>query len=40
MSAPKYGEEKVYYRYVGKHSEKQTHLGESKVAMTLNYVVR
>ena len=33
-------EEKVYYRYVGEHSQRQTHLGESRVVMTLNHVVR
>lgn len=27
-------EEKVYYRYVGEHSQSQGHLGESRVGMT------
>jgi hypothetical protein len=31
-------EEKVYYRYVGEHSRRQTHLGQSRVVMTLNLV--
>jgi hypothetical protein len=26
-------EEKVYYRYVGEHSQRQTHLGESSMDM-------
>jgi hypothetical protein len=30
--------EKVYYRYVGEHSQRQTHLGESRVDMTLSHV--
>ena len=32
-------EEKVYYRYVGEHSQRQTHLGESRVVvLTLKHV--
>ena len=27
-------EEKVYYRYVGEHSQRQKHLGEPRVDMT------
>ena len=27
--------EKVYYRHVGEHSQRQTHLGESRVIVTL-----
>ena len=27
-------EEKVYYRHVGEHSQRQRHLGESRVDMT------
>ena len=27
-------EEKVYYRYIGRHSQRQEHLGECKVDMT------
>ena len=33
-------EEKVYYRYVGEHSQRQGHLGESRVVMTLSHVQR
>ena len=33
-------EEKVYYRYVGEHSQRQGHLGESRVNMTLSHVRR
>ena len=33
-------EEKVYYRYVGEHSQRQTHLGESRVLLTINHVGR
>lgn len=33
-------EEKVYYRFVGEHSQRQTHPGEFRVVMTLNYVGR
>lgn len=36
MIAPSMAEEKVYYSYVGEHSERQGHLGESRVVMTLN----
>lgn len=31
-------EEEVYYRYVGEHSRRQAHLGESRVVMILNHV--
>jgi hypothetical protein len=30
-------EKKVYYRYVGECSQRQTHLGESRVVMTLDH---
>jgi hypothetical protein len=30
-------EEKVYYRYVGKHGQRQRHLGETRVNRTLNH---
>lgn len=33
-------EENVYYRYVGEHSQRQVHLGESRVVRTLNFVKR
>jgi hypothetical protein len=33
-------EEKVYYRYVGEHSQRQGHLGESRGDMSLNHVGR
>lgn len=29
-------EERIYYRYVGEHSQSQGHLGESRVHMALN----
>lgn len=32
--------EKVYYRDVGEHSQRLTHLGESRVVVTLNLLVR
>lgn len=33
-------EDNVYHRYKGEHSQRQTHLGESRVVMTLNHVRR
>jgi hypothetical protein len=33
-------EEKVYYRYVGEHSQRQELLEECRVYKTLNYVRR
>ena len=32
--------EKVYYRHVGEYSQRQGHLGESRVDMTLSHVRR
>ena len=32
--------ERVYYRYVGEHSQRQGHLGESRVDMTLSHIGR
>jgi len=31
-------EEKLYYRYMGEHSQRQMHLTESRMVMTLHYV--
>ena len=33
-------EEKVYYRHVREHSQRQTQLGESRVVTTVNHVVK
>jgi hypothetical protein len=40
MIAPSMAEEKVYYSYVGEHSQRQTRLGEPRVDMTLFCVGR
>lgn len=37
MSAPRNDVEE-YYAYVGEHSQRQTHLGESREVMTVNHV--
>lgn len=34
MTASRYAKEKFYYRYMGKHSQRLGHLGESRVDMT------
>lgn len=33
-------EEKVYYRHMGEHSQRQKHVGESSVDMTRSHVRR
>jgi hypothetical protein len=37
---PRYGGGEVYYRYVGEHGQRQTHLRESRVVMTLSHMGR
>jgi hypothetical protein len=39
LEAPGYGEGRIYYRYAGEHSQRQAHLGESRVDLTQSWAV-